>query len=37
MNKKAFTWIIAVIGGVAAVTAAVTSFLIFREKRKMTG
>ncbi len=33
-NKKTLTWIIAVISGVAAVTAAVTAFLIFREKKK---
>lgn len=34
MNKKFFTILIAIVGGVAAVTAAVTAFLIFKEKQK---
>lgn len=32
--KKNFGWIIAVAAGVAAVTAAVTAFLIFKDKKK---
>lgn len=34
MNKTLVTVLISVIGGVAAITAAVTAFLIFREKQK---
>lgn len=34
MNKKVITVLISVIGLVAAVTAAVTAFLIFKEKQK---
>lgn len=34
MNKKFFTILIAVVGGVAALTAAFTAFLIVREKQK---
>ncbi len=34
MNKSLFTVLIAVIGGIAAITAAVTAFLIFKEKQR---
>ena len=34
MNKTVFTVLISVIGGVAALTAAVTAFLIFKEKQR---
>lgn len=34
MNKTFLTVLISVIGGVAAVTAAVTAFLIFKDKQK---
>ncbi len=34
MSKKLWIILISVIGGVAAVTAAVTAFLIFKEKQK---
>ena len=34
MNKKTITILVSVIGIVAAVTAAVTAFLIFKEKQK---
>lgn len=34
MNNKFFSILISVIAGVAAVTAAVTAFLIFKEKQK---
>ncbi len=34
MNKSLFTVLISVVGGVAAVTAAVTAFLIFKNKQK---
>ncbi len=34
MNKSLLTVLLSVIGGVAAVTAAVTAFLIFKEKQR---
>ena len=34
MSKSLFTVLISVIGGVVAVTAAVTAFLIFKEKQR---
>ncbi len=34
MNKSILTVLISVIGGVAAITAAVTAFLIFKDKQK---
>ena len=34
MNKSLFTVLIAVIGGIAAITAAVTAFLIFKEMQR---
>ena len=34
MSKKLFTVLISVIGAVAAITAAATAFLIFKEKQK---
>lgn len=34
MNKSLLTVLLSVIGGVAAITAAVTAFLIFKEKQK---
>ena len=34
MNKTFLTVLISVIGGVAAVTAAATAFLIFKDKQK---
>ena len=34
MSKKLWIILISVVGGVAALTAAVTAFLIFKEKQK---
>ncbi len=34
MNKSLLTVLLSVIGGVAAITAAVTAFLIFKDKQK---
>ncbi len=34
MNKSLFTVLISVIGAVAAITAAITAFLILKEKQK---
>ncbi len=34
MSKSLFTVLISVIGGIAAITAAVTAFLIFKEKQR---
>ncbi len=34
MNKSLLTVLFSVIGGVAAITAAVTAFLIFKDKQK---
>ncbi len=34
MSKSMFTVLISVIGGIAAITAAVTAFLIFKEKQR---
>ncbi len=34
MNKSLLTVLLTVIGGVAAITAAVTAFLIFKEKQR---
>ncbi len=34
MNKSLLTVLVSVIGGVAAITAAVTAFLIFKDKQK---
>lgn len=34
MNKSLLTVLLSVVGGVAAVTAAITAFLIFKEKQK---
>ena len=34
MSKSMFTVLISAIGGIAAITAAVTAFLIFKEKQR---
>ena len=34
MNKKLFIVLISIIGGICAVTAALTAFLVIREKQK---
>ena len=34
MSKSLFTVLISVIGGIAAITAAATAFLIFKEKQR---